>query len=150
MENKIEEKDPYVLEGDPILVEYKNQKTKYAFYLHKNSNWGNPWDFTIQNNGFEVDSQEEAVSNFKKWLWGEDFLDILQKKRKWLLLNIKYLKGKNIAYDYKPYAEVLVNAIDKNIKLPDIELIPNTIKKDDSMTENKSTKKEQKKVKSIF
>jgi len=137
-----EVKDPCVWEGDPILVEYKGEKTQYSFHLAATSNWGNPWDHTLEREDFKVSSPEEATENFRKWLWGEDFTNVLQKKRKWLLLNLKYLKGKKLAYDYKPYAQVLIDAIDKDIKIPDIELIPKEEK-----IEKTSIKK---KVKSIF
>lgn len=130
------EESPCVWEGDPILIEYKGAKTDYCFHLAPTSNWGNPWDHTMQKEGFEVSSPEEAVENFRKWIWGEDFLDILQKKRKWLLMNLKYLKGKRIAYNYKPYAEVLCEAIDQDIKLPNVEFVKK--KKEKIVTKSKS------------
>ena len=117
-----EKKDPCVWDGDPILIEYKDEKTKYDFYLASTSGWANPWDHRLKNKGFEVSSPEEAAENFKKCLWGEKFTDTLQLRRKWLLINIKYLKGKKIAYDYKPYADILVEAIDKDISIPNIDV----------------------------
>lgn len=154
-----ETKESCVWQGDPVLIEYKNEKTDYHFYLSSTSNWGNPWDHTLDEKTFKnamdrwlyphedldrdffkVDSPEQAAENFRKWLFGEDFKDIIQRKRKWLLLNIKYLKGKKVAFDHKPYAEILVEAIDKNIKIPDIDILPST-SKPKQLDKNKPKKK---------
>jgi len=153
---------PFLCKDDLILIEYKDKKTEYSFHLTGISNWGNPWDHTLDevsfkrandrwrnpNNHldrdfFKVDSLEEAVENFKNWLWGKDFKEILQRKRKWILLNLKHLKGKRLTYDYKPYAEVLVEVIDQDIKLPDVDIMP---KKEN----NKEKVSNKLKVKNLF
>jgi len=141
--------DPCLRDGPPILVEYKGEKTHYSFYLARTSNWGNPWDHRNEEpeEEFKVESPEEANENFRKWLWGEDFHYVKQIRRKWLLKNVKYLKGKEIAYDYLPYVETLIGIIDQDIPLPDVEDYEGQNKKDKPQVINS---KEKVKKKSIF
>lgn len=73
------------------------KKEKFDVYIGRPSEWGNPWShrpskFTI----FLVETREEAVKNFREWLLGENFQDVLQWERTLILTNLHKLKGKTL------------------------------------------------------
>jgi len=65
--------------------------------IDRSSRWGNPWshkDGTLAT--FKVDTIEEAVENYRKWLKGEDFIDFMQVRREWILDNLGTLRNKTL------------------------------------------------------
>lgn len=106
-----------------------NKKVKeYSYNIHRPTYWGNPFsEDTGSDAEIIVSSKEEAIENYKKWLLGEDFLDFNQDKRKWILDNLKYIKGKKIACFCKVYkgenchGYVLAELADKDFSVDKID-----------------------------
>ena len=103
----------------PTVVVNKNKNENYIFYVGRPTNWGNPFGDNAESDAsIIVDSRETAIENYKKWLLGEGFLDLMQRERKWILDNLKYLKGKVIACSCKPkacHADVLAELADADV-----------------------------------
>lgn len=77
----------------PRVVHFK--KEPFDVYIGRPTIYGNPWSFKGGTKAeFIVDSREESVANYEKWLIGSDFKDVLQVKRKQILENLPLLKGK--------------------------------------------------------
>jgi hypothetical protein len=55
--------------------------------------FGNPWSHK-GGLGIKVDTREQSIENFRKWLDGSDFQDVEPERRKWVIENIGTLKGK--------------------------------------------------------
>jgi hypothetical protein len=75
----------------------------YRIYIGRPSPWGNPWthkESTIAK--FKVNTPEEAVENYSKWLWGIDFTDVLQEKRWWILDHLGDLRNQVLGCYCKP------------------------------------------------
>ena len=63
----------------------------------------------------KVKSREEAVTNYEKWLLGKDFLDLDQKRRKWILSQLPLLENKILGSHNPPlrcHGEVLIKLIE--------------------------------------
>lgn len=79
------------------------KKEHYDLYIGRPGPWGNPWthvDSKIAQ--FKVNTREEAVENHWRWLIGEDFTDILQDERQYILDNLYRLKDKRLGCWCKP------------------------------------------------
>lgn len=81
-------------------------------YIGRPTIWGNPWAHkggTIAD--FVVETREEAVANYEKWLSGDDFKDVLQERRSEILKRLPSLKGKTLGcwcFPRKCHGDVLV------------------------------------------
>ena len=102
------------MENEFNLIQHKKSKGNYDFYVSLRNNWGNPF---FDNNK----DLEENNEVFKKWILGVDNEKSFQTKRKWILNNVKYLKNRKIAYDFKDHAEFLLNIVEKEIDIPNVE-----------------------------
>ena len=95
----------------------RNFKTPYEHF-------GNPWTHKSRANAIKVSSREEAVDNYRKWLYGEDFLDIESKRREWILKNIHTLKDKTCACFCKPlscHGDILKKFFEEKMPCSSIE-----------------------------
>ncbi|MCK9434456.1 MAG: DUF4326 domain-containing protein [Candidatus Cloacimonetes bacterium] len=96
------------------VVHFK--KSKFDVYIGRPSIWGNPWSFkggTIAD--FIVDTREESIVNYEKWLKGTDFTDIFQDQRKQILKRLPSIKGKILGcwcYPRKCHGDILVKMAD--------------------------------------
>lgn len=75
-----------------------NSGKDYDYYIGRPTLWGNPFSAkhgTLAN--IVVNSREESIECYRKWLEGEDFLDFEQEKRKKILENLDTLENKVIA-----------------------------------------------------
>lgn len=95
----------------------------YNIYIGRPSHWGNPWshkDGTLAK--MKVNTPEEAVENYKKWLWGIDFTDYAQDQRWWILDHLGDLRNQILGCYCKPnvcHGDVLadiVNNWDEGVK----------------------------------
>lgn len=78
------------------VVHFK--KEPFDVYICRPTICGNPWTHkggTIAD--FVVGTREESIANYEKWLNGEDFLNVLQDRRKEILKRLPELKGKILA-----------------------------------------------------
>jgi len=98
------------------------KKEKYDEYIGRPTNWGNPWTHrTSKVTDRIVESREEAVNNYRAWLLGEDFQNVLQRQRAWILKNLPILEGKTIACWCHPKAchgDVLVEILEQEKRSP--------------------------------
>lgn len=98
----------------------------FDFYVGRPSKWGNPW--THKPTGtlaeFVVADRKTAIENYKKWLTGEDFKDVLPEKRQWILNNIHLLRGKRISCWCHPracHADILALLADGKLVIIDFD-----------------------------
>jgi len=81
------------MEDKTRVVHFK--KEKFDVYIGRPSNWGNPFsckDGTLAE--VKVKTRGESIDAHWKWLTGEDYCDIEQDRRSWILENIEELRGK--------------------------------------------------------
>lgn len=92
------------------------KKDSYDVYIGRPSIFGNPWTHTHNTNAeFIVESREQAVKNYRLWLAGDDFTDILQDRRSKILDALPGLKGKILGCWCSPqvcHGDVLISMID--------------------------------------
>ena len=63
--------------------------------IGRDLHYGNPFSHHKHlEHAIPVDSREEAVEMFQKWLDGEVYQTVDPERRRWILLNIPHLKGK--------------------------------------------------------
>lgn len=83
----------YLRNGIRAVVHFK--KEPYDVYIGRPSIFGNPWSHLENTQAeFKAKNRLEAVENFRDWLKGERFTEVLQNKRKIILDNLPKLKGK--------------------------------------------------------
>lgn len=76
------------------------KREKYDVHIgreRKRLHFGNP--FTHRENSLadvKVDTPQDAVDNFEKWLSGKDWHNLEQERRSWILDNLRYLKNKTL------------------------------------------------------
>ena len=58
--------------------------------------FGNPFSHVKAEGTIHVKSREKAVSDFALWITGEDFKDVEQERREWILNRLNYLYGKKL------------------------------------------------------
>lgn len=99
------------------LVHFK--KEYFDVYIGRPTKWGNPWSH--KNNTlaeFQVNTREEAIENYRKWLSGEDFENVLIEQRKWILKNLPCLKDKILGCWCAPkscHGEILLDLLNKEV-----------------------------------
>lgn len=65
---------------------------------NKFQHFGNPFSpLYISKASVKVNSRDEAIDNFEKWIRGEAFNDVEPERRKWILKNLHLLKNKHLA-----------------------------------------------------
>jgi len=108
------------------VVHFK--KSDHDFYVGRPSNWGNPFTHKRGTQADVVlDSREDAVDAFRKWLAGEEYQDVEPKRRQWILDNVHLLEKKILGcwcYPKQCHAEILrdladgksIKTIDKKVK----------------------------------
>jgi len=114
----------------PKLVNIK--KNDYDIKITRPTNWSNPWSSGDYNDApLVAENKKEALENYRKWLCGEDFLDLFQEKRSWILNQMCHLKDLtlgcvcNVKKDkegYQCHGQILIDLIEG-------KLIPGNIKK---------------------
>jgi hypothetical protein len=108
-----------------VNVKHTNE---YDYKIMRPSNWGNPFSHK-ENSLAEVicKSREEAVDNFRKWIIGEAFTDLLQEQRAWIIEHIHLLKGKvlgcccNVDKGQLCHGQVLAELADADVTLDNIK-----------------------------
>jgi Domain of unknown function (DUF4326) len=93
------------------VVHYKSGEP-YDYYVGRPTFFGNPWSHKKGTQAsFVVKTQQEAVENFRSWLNGAAFIDVLPDKRQMILKCVHTLRGKILAcwcFDGEPcHAKVL-------------------------------------------
>lgn len=97
---------------EPYQIYIGRERTKYHF--------GNP--FSHKENSLAevtVETAEDACEQFRKWVEGEDWKELDQERRQWILDNLKYLKGKTLGCWCKVkghefcHGDVLVELVNK-------------------------------------
>ena len=64
-------------------------------YVARPSFWGNPWTHKKATTAqFIVNTQQEAVDNYRSWLEGTAFRDVLPRQRAAILISVHTLRGK--------------------------------------------------------
>jgi len=90
------------------LVVHKN-RAPYDVYVGRPSEWGNPYSHKDGTKAqFKVDSVEEAIEEFKQYLWRA-----IQREGRTMLVKLSLLHGKTLGCWCAPgpcHAEVLVAA----------------------------------------
>jgi len=72
-------------------------KKPYDVRIDRATMWGNPWSSKKVNKAmFTTDSRKESVDNFRAWLKGDGFTDVLQEKRQNILDQLETLRGKTL------------------------------------------------------
>jgi len=70
----------------------------FDIYVGRPSIFGNPWTHKIGTQAdFIVATREEAVNNFREWLEGTKFQDVLQRVRAAIRVSLPSLKDKTLA-----------------------------------------------------
>jgi hypothetical protein len=99
------------------------EKESYDIYIGRergtNQHFGNP--FRIGDWGY---TRKESIKAFSLWIKGEDFLDLEQERRQWILDNLHTLEGQTLGCWCKPlpchgdvYAEIIAETKSGIIKL---------------------------------
>lgn len=79
----------------PSVVHFK--KSKHDVYVGRPSIWGNPWSHKGGTKAdFVVDTRDEAVDNYERWLKGEAFQNVHKARRAAILRRLPELKGKTL------------------------------------------------------
>lgn len=79
------------------VVSLKSGK-RYDVRVTRPTIWGNPWSHKRGTQAvYIVRTAEWAVQNFRDWLEGKAFVDVLQDRRKIILDCLRTLKGKTLA-----------------------------------------------------
>lgn len=72
-----------------------HRDSKHDVYIGRPTIFGNPWSHKKENHArFTVATRKEAIENYRLWLNGLAFTDVLQDKRKEILKLLPELKGK--------------------------------------------------------
>lgn len=62
-----------------------------------NEHFGNPFSvIRTAMDTIHVNSREEAIDHFEKWIRGLDYKDVEPKRRKWILEHLFLLRGKHL------------------------------------------------------
>lgn len=65
--------------------------------LSVDMHYGNPFShMPISKASVIVDTREEAIEAFRKWITGEAYLNVEQERRMWILDHLEYLRGKDL------------------------------------------------------
>jgi hypothetical protein len=60
--------------------------------------FGNPFSHSSRSLATViVKTRKEAIENFRKWILGEDFLDVEPVRRAWVLLHLPELRNRDLA-----------------------------------------------------
>lgn len=95
------------------------KKEKYDIYCGRPSIYGNIFSHKDVKDTIKCKTRIEAISNFRKWLLGLDFLDLEQERRKKILDNLSSLKNKILGCWCKPMAchcDVLIELLNNKQK----------------------------------
>ena len=82
-------------------------------YVGRPTRWGNPWTHKPEGTTlarFVVATREEAIGNYRQWLLGTAFQDVLPEQRRWIVEHLHSLRGRRLACWCAPkscHAEVL-------------------------------------------
>lgn len=81
--------------------------------------WGNPFThLTGVAGAVKVETREEAIDCFRRWVYGEAFIEVEPLRREWMLRNLHLLKGKTIGCFCAPllcHGEVLIEMAERAI-----------------------------------
>lgn len=83
------------MEKKTEVVHFK--KYDFDVYIGRPSPWGNP--FSCKDDSIaevKVNTRGESIDAHWKWLIGEDYTDIEQERRQWILDHIEELRGKTL------------------------------------------------------
>ena len=111
------------------IVELKSNN--WDFKIIRPTNWSNPWSSKEDSMAkFRAESKKESLENYKKWLCGEDFTDILQAERNWILNQMSTLKGHklgcickidNTKDEYQCHGQILIDLIEGKLQYGDLK-----------------------------
>jgi len=93
-----------------------HKKEPYDVLIDRTTIFGNPWTHKERTKAqFVVASRKEAISNYRKWLTGEDFQDVLPEQRQRILEALPRLRGLALGCWCAPlpcHGEVLIELIE--------------------------------------
>lgn len=109
-----------------------NVKSRHDVYIGRPSIFGNPWSSKPSEIAeFRVATPEEAIRNYRRWLFGLGFEDFRQEQRRAIVAAAPHLDGKRLGCWCKPgpcHGDVLVEliealkAIGRQPRLDDVEV----------------------------
>lgn len=102
---------------NPLIVNVKHAKCDtYVGRRESGMHFGNPWTHLPIPNAIIVGSRDEAIQAYRDWLEGTGHSEVEPERRKWILDNLWFLKGRVLGCFCAPlkcHAEILLELIEK-------------------------------------